>query len=71
MAREAPVQLLDVLAVRIPDVAPTVEALPTVPLRIHARFSRVEILAVASADDRVKIPTWGMARGTGCRGRLS
>lgn len=56
--REELAQLFDVLADRVTHVAPPVDVLPTVPLRVHARYSRIEILAAAATDDLVKVPTW-------------
>lgn len=52
------VQLFDVLAERIPHLSTPMEALPEVPLRVHARYTRLEILAASSGGDRVKVSEW-------------
>ena len=51
-------QLFDVLANRVAHVALPLDGLPTTPLRVHARYSRLEILAATGAHDRVKVPAW-------------
>jgi hypothetical protein len=52
------VELFDVLAERIPHVTATLEQYDAVPLRVHAQYSRLEILAGMSASDRVDVRTW-------------
>ena len=52
------VQLFDVLADRVSHVAPSLDVLPRTPLRVHGRYSRLEILAATGTDDRVRVPAW-------------
>lgn len=52
------VELFDVLEGRVTHVAARMDTLPDVPLRVHARYSRLETLAAVSADDQVKVPAW-------------
>ena len=56
--REELVELFDVLAERIPHVSLPLEVLPEVPLSIHARYARLEMLAACSTDDKVKVRPW-------------
>lgn len=51
-------ELLDVLATRIDHRHGTLERHPSVPLRIHARYSRIEILGAFQPDPRAKVPPW-------------
>lgn len=44
-------QLLDVLAGRISHVTHALDALPSVPLRVHARYTRIEILAACGVGE--------------------
>jgi superfamily II DNA or RNA helicase len=50
--------LLDVLVERIRHVPIPLAAIPDVPLTVHARYTRVEILAAAGSEDRVKVRPW-------------
>lgn len=50
--------LFDVLAENIAHVSLPLEAPVDVPLRAHARYTRLEILAASAADDRIKVPAW-------------
>jgi len=52
------VELLDVLATRVEHVPIPLGILPEVPLTVHARYTRLEMLAAAGADDRVKVRRW-------------
>jgi hypothetical protein len=51
-------ELLDVLITRIQHVPIPLAGLPDVPLTIHARYTRVELLAAAGSEDRVKVRPW-------------
>jgi hypothetical protein len=50
--------LLDVLVERIRHVPIPLAAIPDVPLTVHARYTRVEILAAVGSEDRVKVRPW-------------
>ena len=52
------VELLDVLAERVEHVHGALPALPDVPLQIHARYSRIEILAAFGIGDGAKVAPW-------------
>ncbi|NUO62607.1 MAG: DUF3427 domain-containing protein [Gemmatimonadaceae bacterium] len=52
------IELFDVLAERIPHVALALDVLPEVPLNVHARYARLEMLAACGADDKVKVRPW-------------
>jgi superfamily II DNA or RNA helicase len=52
------VELFDVLVERIPHVALALDVLPDVPLSVHARYTRLEMLAACGADDKVKVRSW-------------
>jgi hypothetical protein len=52
------VELLDVLRTRIEHVPIPLTSLPDVPLTVHARYTRAEILAAASTGDGVKVRPW-------------
>lgn len=52
------VELFDVLAERIEHVALELEVLPEVPMSVHARYTRLEMLAACGTDDRVKVRPW-------------
>ncbi len=43
--RQELIELFDVVAERIPHVTATLEQYETVPLRVHARYTRLDILA--------------------------
>lgn len=47
-------QLFEVLGDRIPHLCTELTALSEVPLNIHARYTRLEMLAATASDDRVK-----------------
>ena len=51
-------QLFEVLVTRIPHVPIPLTILPEVPLTVHARYTRIELLAAAGMDDRVKVRPW-------------
>lgn len=52
-------ELLDVLQDRIDHLHPKLEAPhDEIPLRIHARYTRVEILAAVRPESRAKVPPW-------------
>lgn len=51
-------QLLDVLADRIEHVHPRLLTHPDVPLRIHARYTRREILAAFAKGNKLKLAEW-------------
>lgn len=52
------VELFEVLIDRIPHVALPLDVLPEVPLSVHARYSRLEMLAACATDDKVKVRPW-------------
>jgi superfamily II DNA or RNA helicase/HKD family nuclease len=52
------VDLFDTLSERISHVARTLDTIPNVPLQIHARYTRHEILAACGEEDLVKTPEW-------------
>jgi superfamily II DNA or RNA helicase len=52
------VELLDVLKSRIDHVPIPLLDLPDVPLTIHARYTRLEMLAAAGSDDQVRVREW-------------
>ncbi len=52
------VQLFDVLSDRLSHVTKPLDVLPDVPLRVHARYTRLEILAACGAGEGAKVPTW-------------
>lgn len=51
-------ELMDVLSERIEHVPASLETYPDVPLCIHARYTRREILAAFSKADKLKTPDW-------------
>ncbi len=51
-------ELFAVLAVRIPHMAIELASLADVPLAIHARYTRLEMLAAISSDERLKGRPW-------------
>jgi superfamily II DNA or RNA helicase len=51
-------ELLEVLAERIAHVAMRLDGLPDIPLQVHARYTRHEILAACGVTEGVKSPTW-------------
>lgn len=52
------VELLDVLATRVEHLALPLDERPDVPLRVHARYSRIEILAAFGVGDGAKVAPW-------------
>jgi superfamily II DNA or RNA helicase len=51
-------ELFDLLSDRIEHVPILLSELPEVPLVVHARYTRLEMLAAAQSDDRVKVRAW-------------
>lgn len=51
-------ELFDVLAKRIAHVSLRLDVIEDVPLRAHARYTRLEILAAHESDHRVKVSTF-------------
>ena len=51
-------ELLDVLESRVSHVHEVLTSLPNVPLKIHARYTRIEILAAFDVGGEVKSPPW-------------
>lgn len=52
------VQLFDVLAERVGHLGAPLATHPDVPLQIHGRYTRIEILAAFGQGDGAKAPTW-------------
>lgn len=52
------VELLDVLAGRIPHLSVAVDGMPNVPLRVHARYTRHEILGACGVTHGVAMRSW-------------
>jgi hypothetical protein len=50
--------LLDALEIRIEHLSTTLASPPDVPLRVHARYSRVEILAAFDVGTGAKVSPW-------------
>ncbi len=55
---EAQRDLLEVLAARIEHVPVPLSTHAEVPLQVHARHTRVEILAAFDVGDRARVPPW-------------
>jgi superfamily II DNA or RNA helicase/HKD family nuclease len=51
-------ELLDVLTERVDHLQPTLSEHPDVPLRVHARYTRIEILAAFGVGDDAKVAPW-------------
>ncbi|MCA8949149.1 MAG: DUF3427 domain-containing protein [Planctomycetes bacterium] len=51
-------ELLDVLAERVDHLHHSLPSHPASPLRVHARYSRIEILAAFGIGDRAKVAPW-------------
>ncbi len=51
-------ELLEVLADRVDHVHLLIEARPEVPLQLHARYSRIEILAAFGIGEAAKVAPW-------------
>lgn len=52
------VELLDVLSGTIAHVAIPLDARPDVPLQVHARYSRIEILAAFGVGEGARVAPW-------------
>lgn len=52
------VELLDVLAARIDHLHTALACRPEVPLQLHARYTRLELLAALGPADAAEVPTW-------------
>lgn len=52
------VDLFEVLERRVTHLAPPLDSLPDVPLRVHARYTRVEILAGCGEGQGARVPKW-------------
>ncbi len=52
------IELIDVLDDRISHVAPPLSTHPDVPLAIHARYTRIEILAAFGIGEAAKVAPW-------------
>ena len=52
------IEMFAVLTGRLSHVAVVLEALPELPLSIHARYTRQEILAGCGVGDGLKTPPW-------------
>jgi len=52
------IELCDVLVTHVPHVTRELVMLPTVPLRVHARYTRREIFAACNIGDGVSLQTW-------------
>jgi len=51
-------ELLDVLKLRMQHVTLPLSVLPLVPLRVHARYTRLEILAASDVGEGFKVGAW-------------
>lgn len=56
--RREVLELLDVLASRVAHLHHPLETHPDVPLRVHARYSRIEILAAFGLGETAKVAPW-------------
>jgi hypothetical protein len=52
------VELFEALSARISHLPHTLDVLPDVPLKIHASYTRTEILAACEDSDAMKVPEW-------------
>ena len=52
------IELFDVLAERMGHVAIALDVLSEVPLTVHARYTRLEMLAACGTDDKAKVRPW-------------
>lgn len=50
--------LFEYLTTRVSHLAKMVDQLSDVPLSIHARYTRIEILAAFGVGDKARTPTW-------------
>jgi superfamily II DNA or RNA helicase len=51
-------QLFEVLEERVSHLTPDLPSLPNVPLHVHARYSRLEVLAACGKGDGAKVMPW-------------
>ena len=51
-------ELFDILEDRVSHLTPQLEVLPDVPLHVHARYTRIEILAACGVGVNVKAESW-------------
>lgn len=56
--RQELIELFEVLSERIPHVTATLAHYPAVPLRVHASYTRLEILAAVATGDGLDVRTW-------------
>lgn len=56
--RREVLELLDVLRLRVTHLHHPLDTHPDVPLRIHGRYSRIEILAAFGVGDGAKVAPW-------------
>ena len=56
--RHEVLELLDVLEKRVDHLQHNLETQPNVPLRVHARYTRVEILAGFGIGTNAKVDAW-------------
>jgi superfamily II DNA or RNA helicase/HKD family nuclease len=56
--RHEVLELLDVLRLRVAHLHHALETHPDVPLRVHGRYSRIEILAAFGIGDAAKVAPW-------------
>jgi len=52
------IELFEVLSGRVSHVTQPLTALSSVPLRVHARYTRIEILAACAVGDGARVMTW-------------
>jgi len=50
--------LFEYLTVRVSHLAKTIDHLSELPLSIHARYTRIDILAAFGVGDKARTPTW-------------
>src|SRR5690625_8013966 len=62
------IELFEVLDDRVSHLTPELAILPDVPLDIHARYTRIEILAACGVGEGVKDESWQIGRAS-CRER--
>jgi hypothetical protein len=56
--REELLELLDVLATRVDHLHHAITTHPDAPLRVHARYSRIEIFAAFGVGEGAKVAPW-------------
>jgi superfamily II DNA or RNA helicase/HKD family nuclease len=52
------VELMEILLTRVQHVTPPLEDRPTLPLRVHARYTRIEIQAAFDHGSAARVPAW-------------